>query len=352
MASASHLQRALRWTTDEPADFASMLAVTIGMAVPLTLAAMNGHLELGLAGAVGSLLMGNAAYGRTINDLAENEVNVLVTFGLAAGIVAVIAEHGVWSDVGVVVVAVAAALIGGYSRALGVSTGRFIVFLCVTFSASTSEANAPLVFPLMGLTALWTSGLIFIFGAIARLIDPPAPLMPATDFEIVRFPERWSRWIASMRTLKGLQFPLRLMISLGLAVAIAAAFPTHRFFWIALTVALVCQRPLEAWPLRTTQRALGTFLGVILAALTIQQPVPNWMLIALLSLFNGIRQGLRTRNYLLFSAFMTPVIMLILDAGHPVEPHLLFDRFVATTIGALLTIAVNRVMVAVVGRWG
>jgi hypothetical protein len=113
MASISHIQEALRWTREERTDWPSMLAVSFGMALPLGLAARNGHLEIGLAGAVGSLLMGNAAYGRTINDLAENEIKVLVTFGLAAAVVALIAEHGLLSDILVVVVAGFAALIGG-----------------------------------------------------------------------------------------------------------------------------------------------------------------------------------------------------------------------------------------------
>jgi hypothetical protein len=352
MIAAAHMREALRWTTDEPTDRASMLAGAFGMAVPLAIAAAYGHLTLGLAGAVGSLLMGNGSTGRTITDLAVNELKVLATLALAAAIVAVIAEHGVASDIAIVVIVGLAAIVGGYSRQMGVTTGRFIIFLSITFSAASGRPDAILIFPLIGLTAIWTSALIFVFGAIARTIDPPARLMPPSQAPIPMRAERFARFRETLMSLKGWQFTLRIVICFAISVTIAAMFPTHRFFWIALTVALVCQRPLEPWPLRTTQRAIGTFIGVVIAWLTIAGTVPEWALVVLLGVLSGLRLGLRTRNYLLFSAFMTPVIMLILDAGRPVEPQLLTDRIIATLIGAGLVILVNRAMVAVVAKWG
>jgi hypothetical protein len=41
---------------------------------------------------------------------------------------------------------------------------------------------------------------------------------------------------------------------------------------------------------------------------------------------------------------MTPVIMMILDVGRPIEANLLFDRIAATLIGAGLVILVNGLM--------
>jgi len=328
MSGITHIREALRWTPDEPTDWASMAAAAIGMAVPLALAAAYGDITLG--------------------DLARNELKILATLAIAAAIVAVIADHGAWSYGGLVLVAGAAAVLGGYSRQLSVSTGRFIVFFCVIFSAATGHGGNPWLFALIGATALWTSALIAVFGAIARHFHPPTHLAPAVNAPKPTHAQLMARWRVSMRHLKGWQFPLRLVICLGLATIIAAQFPNHRYFWIAVTVALVCQRPLEPWPLRTTQRTIGTLIGVGIAAVAIIRPLPDWALVSLLGILCGLRLGVRTRNYLAFSALMTPVIMLILDAGHPVDTNLLVDRVSATLIGAGLVVIINRVMAAIV----
>jgi len=350
MTSATHIREAMRWRGDEPIDWTSMAAAGLGMAGPLALAAHNGHLNIGLAGAVGSLLMGTGSAGRTIGDLGYNELKILATLAVAAIIVAIISDHGVWSNAAVVLVAGIAALIGGYSLQLSVSTGRFIVFLCITFSAASGHEDAVSIFPLICLNAACTSALIFAFGAVKRSIHEPGPLAEPTDVPSFTLRQKLNRWFGLLCTLKGWQFPLRIVICLGIAVAIATYWPTHRFFWIALTVALVCQRPLEPWPLRTTQRAIGTCIGVVIAAIAITQALPSWALITLLGLLSTFRLGLQKRNYLLFSAFITPVVMLILDAGRPVESNLLFDRLVATIIGSALVILVNQGMVLLVER--
>jgi hypothetical protein len=348
MTGATHIREAMRWSADEPIDWASMAAAGLGMAGPLALAAQNGHLDVGLAGAVGSLLMGTGTSGRTIGDLGYNEIKILTTLTVAAVIVALITGHGVWSDIAVVIVAGIAAILGGYSLQLGISTGRFIIFLCITFSAASGRENAVEIFPLICLNAAFTSALIFAFGAVRRSISAPRVLSEPVEVQTIPRRQRIARWLGTLRTLKGWQFPLRLVICLGIAVTIAACLPAHRFFWIALTVALVCQRPLEPWPLRTTQRAVGTLIGVVIAGIAITQSLPPWALITLLGLLSTFRLALQKRNHLMFSALITPVVMLILDAGQPVEPNLLFDRLVATAIGAGLVILVNRAVVLLV----
>ena len=50
---------------------------------------------------------------------------------------------------------------------------------------------------------------------------------------------------------------------------------------------------------------------------------------------------LRVRNYLAYSAVMTPLIILIIDAGRAPDIGLLLDRLVATLIGAALVVGAN-----------
>ena len=53
------------------------------------------------------------------------------------------------------------------------------------------------------------------------------------------------------------------------------------------------------------------------------------------------RPLLRARNYLAYTAVMTPLIIVLLDAGRPLGVGILINRLVATLIGAGLVIGAN-----------
>lgn len=348
MSNQSHLQEVLRWTQDEPIDWGLVAAGGLGMAVPLWIANSTGHLGLGLAGAVGSLLMGNSSTGRTTIELARNEIQVIVTLAIAAICVAVLHGYGVWTDLGVVGLVACAATLGGYSNKLSMATSRFIIYICIMLSAASGHDEGPIMFVLMLGSAIWTSLLIVVFGGITRMITPPMVLRAATGVQPATTEDMRARWLASLATLRGWQFPIRITTALLIAVLIAFIWPTHRYFWIAITVALICQRPLETWPIRTTQRAIGTVIGVGAAYILLASPPSTSDMILTLGIICALRLAVRSRNYLVFSALMTPVIMMILDVGRPIEVNLLFDRIAATLMGAGLVILVNSLMLRAV----
>jgi uncharacterized membrane protein YccC len=90
---------------------------------------------------------------------------------------------------------------------------------------------------------------------------------------------------------------------------------------------------------KTTQRAIGTALGVVVAGLFLRLELPLGALILLIGLLAGLRPLLRNRNYLAYSAVTTPLVILIIDAGRAPENGILVDRLAATLIGALLVVA-------------
>jgi hypothetical protein len=348
MTERSHISETLRWIQDEPTDWGLVAAGGLGIAVPLWIANAYGHLPLGLAGAVGSLLMGNSSNGRTILELARNEVQVVATLAVAVLAVFLLEGHGVWTDLGVVLFVALAAVVGGYSNKASMTTSRFIIYLCIMMSAASGHDEGIAVFILMVTTAAWTSLLIVIFGGISRIIRPPAPLRTATGMTPSSPKERRDRFLAALKTLRGWQFPIRITAALLIAVLIAFIWPTHRYFWVAITVALICQRPLETWPIRTTQRAIGTIIGVAFAYVLLASPPSTDDMILTLGIICALRLYVRNHNYLIFSALITPVIMMILDAGRPVEINLLVDRVAATLMAAVLVILINAIMVRAV----
>ena len=115
-------------------------------------------------------------------------------------------------------------------------------------------------------------------------------------------------------------------------------------------MSILSQRQLEVFPVRTTQRAIGTTLGAAAAGLLTVQGGPAWGVAAGVGLLGAARSWLRTRNYLAYSACMTPLLILVMDAGRPVTGGILVDRVAATLIGAGLVIAANLTLAGITTR--
>src|SRR5262249_21177753 len=153
--------------------------------------------------------------------------------------------------------------------------------------------------------------------------------------------QKLARWRRSLRRLSGWQYALRLALCLAVASALRWLWPDHHLHWIALTVALLIERQIDAFPVRTTQRALGTIVGVLASGLLLSVKPPVWALVSGIAVLASMRPFLRVRNYLAYSAVMTPLIITILDAGKPLDAGVLIDRLIATLIGGSLVIGAN-----------
>jgi hypothetical protein len=109
-------------------------------------------------------------------------------------------------------------------------------------------------------------------------------------------------------------------------------------------VVLLTERALEALPVKITQRALGTLIGVVVAEILeasgLAAAVPG-LVIAVLA--TG-RPLLRANNYLAYTAVTTPLILVILETGKNPEVSLLVDRLAATLAGAALVLGANAAM--------
>jgi hypothetical protein len=73
-------------------------------------------------------------------------------------------------------------------------------------------------------------------------------------------------------------------------------------------------------------------------------PPPVWGVTMLLGLTVVGRPLLRARKYLLYSLVMTPLILLMLDAGRAPDLGVLFDRVLATLIGSGLVLSAGIVV--------
>jgi uncharacterized membrane protein YccC len=152
------------------------------------------------------------------------------------------------------------------------------------------------------------------------------------------------RWRRTLENLAGWQYPLRLTLCLAIAGGLRSLWPDHHLYWISLTVVLLTERKIEIFPVRATQRALGTLLGVLVAGLLLVYRPPFWGLVVILGVLAGARPLLRTGNYLAYSTIMTPLVIVIMDSGQLLGVGVLIDRLVATLVGAALVIGANQIL--------
>jgi hypothetical protein len=338
---SSHFAKAFRWSHEGRVNGVEVASSAIGIAGPAALAAAYGHLPSGLAASLGGLMIGGVIQSFSW----QGELTAVVTgAGPAAAatvIAALLAGDGWMADLVMIALAGAAALFGGYSRPAAIAAARFIPYLIIAFSAV--QPHAPrigfVLFVVGGIVLTLVSGALLAmlwraFGySAAPAAEPPASTATAA--------QKWARWRRLLWQLAGWQYTLRLVICMLVATFVRHAWPDHHFLWVLLTVALLMERQIEPVPIKTTQRVVGTTFGVLLTALFLLHWPPAALLVGLLALLAAARPVARNGNYLLYSLIQTMIIVIILDGGRAPETGLLWDRLIATLIGAGLVISCN-----------
>jgi uncharacterized membrane protein YccC len=342
----AHLRESVRWSAAETGS-AAMLGAGLSIAGPLLFAALQGDLRHGFVAARGGLLIGGIDAGRSWRDQAQDLARVLAPAMVATAATALVTGHGWHTDAIVIGLAGVAALVGGLSRDLARATMQFTLFLIIaTGVAETSPVDTPLaLLMLAGMT--WAVVVNLVVGTVFRLVRRDDPVADAETTPEPSWSQRIVRWRRTLATRAGWQFALRLVFCLSAASVLRWIFPNDHLHWVMMTVALLLERSIDAFPVKTTQRALGTALGVIIAAVFLESTLSAAAVVIAVAMLGALRPLLRLRNYLLYSAVMTPLVMVVMDAGQPVAAGLLADRLLATVLGAALVIGAN----ALVGRW-
>ncbi|WP_179646742.1 FUSC family protein [Spinactinospora alkalitolerans] len=129
---------------------------------------------------------------------------------------------------------------------------------------------------------------------------------------------------------------LRMGITVAAAGLLGIALGADRFYWISITATAVLQGGNVVLTVnRSTQRALGTALGVFIGAglLMLEPPLP--VVIAAAAVFQGLTQLVVGRNFFYASILMTPMALLLAHtaAPYPVE-QLAESRVIDTVIGS------------------
>jgi hypothetical protein len=224
---------------------------------------------------------------------------------------------------------------------------RFVLALVLIINAtevSVVGAHALGLVVVIFVGALATAAINLVLGLVLGFLPgphstvAPAALDPAAGATAA---QKYARWRRTLAHRAAWQYPVRLAGCLAIAAVARNAWPERHLAWISLVVAILTQRQLELLPLKTTQRTLGTMLGVAAAGLVVAYPPPVWGLIVGIGVLAALRPVLMVRNYLAYTAIMTPLIMLIMDAHQPLDAGVLLDRLIATVLAAGLVLVAN-----------
>lgn len=322
---------------DGPITLRAVLIAALGMGVPVVAGLLLGRAEAGFTVGLGAILLSSSSGGTAASKSERGHpLTAVLPAMLAVGAATLIASRS-WSDMAMIGLVSVAALLSGYSRPFAIGAIRFGTYLVLGAGfldgARTGHGGATLVF---GLGALWN---IILRGLLVGLA--PTPGVTSEGAREAAPAQRRARFVKTLRSLANWQFAARLAIGLTIASAIRHLWPDRHFYWVMLTVVLLTQRPIEHLPVKTVQRLLGTIGGVGITCLIVAGTTSPAILAILVCLLATLVPIARAYSYLLYSIVATPLILLVLDLGRPIETALFTDRLVATMIGGTLVIGVN-----------
>lgn len=341
----------LRWQRVE-VNATRLVLSGVALALPVAVGAATGHTADGLTAVMGSLLISAAGHEggwrARLTDLGVTAASGLAAVWLGA----VVGQHPAAGGWALVAIAFVTALLGGLGPVEAKATGQAMVFAIIgAHLGSGPEPVGRLTFlVLLGMLA----GAALTLGtfAVTQALKASPPWRRALDDAPAAEPPRRGdvrRWRASLRTLSGWRYPIRLTSAMAVAELVAHSRAGAHSYWVALTVALVVTRDAAASPGRAVERGLGTSAGVLVGGLLLGV-LPTWGMVLLIGVIGALRPHLKVANYTAYAAVMTPLIVMLNELGADMTWAVLRERVVDTLVGCAIGVVVGYLPWAVADR--
>jgi uncharacterized membrane protein YccC len=136
-------------------------------------------------------------------------------------------------------------------------------------------------------------------------------------------------------------FTFRLMLAVGVAALVSHALPVQRSYWVVLTVAIVLRPDFGSVFARALQRGIGTVVGAVLGAVILIALPRGPLLLIPCAVFAGLLPCGRERNWGLFSTFLTPLVVILIDLLVRSGWSLALDRLIDTVLGCAIVLLVG-----------
>lgn len=310
------------------------LAAALSSGLPLLVGAATGHVAAGLAGSLGGLVF---LYLPETPLRDRMVVLMACAFGLTSCYAAGLAVHALGADwLRAPLVACVALLVTITVRAYQLAPPGPLFFVMVAAIGAYTPmplAKLPLQVGLLFLGALGAALIAFAYSlaTTARLAVPPAAARSATAFD--------DNVIDAI------------LIALGVGASLFAAelLGLPRPYWVAVSCMAVLQgATLRAVWNRQLHRIVGTAAGMAVAAVLLALRLDGWGLAVAIMVLTWLVEWLVVRHYGLAVVFITPLTILLAEAGtlraaHEID-NLVVARLGDTALGCVVGFATGLIL--------
>ena len=184
--------------------------------------------------------------------------------------------------------------------------------------------------------------------ALARVISGnwTPPTAPAADSDSPGLVERLRRQLLHVGELLiggriAWEYTLRLMLCTGVAAVLSEVLPLQRSYWLVLTVGIILKPDFGSVFARAVQRAIGTVVGAVLGAVILAiVPYGPWLLLPF-GVLAALLPYAKARNFGLVAAFLTPLVVLLIDLLDQSGWRLAEARLVDTVLASAVVLLVG-----------
>ncbi|GAB2736777.1 FUSC family protein [Kitasatospora kifunensis] len=165
--------------------------------------------------------------------------------------------------------------------------------------------------------------------------DPAAAPVPHPAPLLVRMRERTREVLLSADSW---HYGLRLALCLGLAQTLVSIVAVPRSYWVPLTVTFVLKPDFGSVFSRAVLRALGTVVGLVLAAAVLETvPRGGWEA-PVVAVLAAALPVVSRRSYGLQTVVITPLILILSDLLSHQGVHLLVPRLLDSLLGCAIVL--------------
>jgi hypothetical protein len=302
------------------------VAAALASGLPIFAGAAYGELALGLFGSIGGLVMLYLPATRLSHRMAWL---MACAFGMTASHALGLLGHLV-PPLLVPLLVIITILVTMVCRFYSVPAPGSLFFVMAASIAAYSPAHGRAALAQVGAIALGTVlalAIAFLYSLhiLARRGAPEPVLQPRPEFGFV------------------IVDAVIIGAFVGLSLLAANALQLDRPYWVPVScLAIIQGASLRAAWARQLHRIIGTALGLLVFLAIAQVPLGPWGVAGVVTALTVVIETLVVRHYGLAVVFITPLTILLAEAGQPSSVpvlRLMEARLVDTMVGAVLGLA-------------
>lgn len=327
MALRQHIDNTFR-IDPGPTPIFKMALSSLAMTIPLIIGYFNNHLFVSMIGALmGLLIYLNDHFGNYLSRIKHLVATfIFLSLGFALG------AYSAGNEPLIIILLFILSFCVGKSKDYGIELEKIMLFVALQFlTAASSPIYKTELFALFQYASL--TFVNYLLWASIIYVVTKHQVSPVTSKR-----ETFKRIITQNKTIK---FPLVCAVFACAGYIAANALQFSHPYWIIGTYLIVILPDSYQSIYKSSQRLIGTIIGVVLASIVLTYIHDTRILMFLVFLLSFLMPDGISKNYWVGNVYIAALIMFFLELGIPnstTTDHLGFWRIVDIGIGSLLGI--------------